>query len=109
MKEMKAKMKKMKDGTEMPVYSREIDDANILGVEAGTTGFMGGDSGHGGRTFFRIANLGSTDIRVKLSGEDGCDGFAVMLGGDSELRTMIKALKFITWVLEEEAEKETGK
>jgi len=34
----------------------------------------------------------------------GCDGFEVTLGGDCELETMIRALKFITKVLEEESE-----
>ena len=32
------------------------------------------------------------------------EGFEVFLGGDCELETMIRALKFITQVLEEEAE-----
>ncbi len=103
MHEVKVKKSKMKDGTELTVFSREITDANILCVEAGTTGYKGGDTGHGGRTFFRIEDLASTDIKVKALGEDGEKGLAVMLGGDSELRTVIKALKFITKVLEEEA------
>jgi hypothetical protein len=34
----------------------------------------------------------------------GCPGFEVILGGDCELETMIRALKFITKVLEEEAQ-----
>jgi hypothetical protein len=34
----------------------------------------------------------------------GCDGFEVTLGGDCELETMIRALKFITKVLEDESE-----
>jgi hypothetical protein len=34
----------------------------------------------------------------------GCNGFEVILGGDCELETMIRALKFITKVLEEESE-----
>jgi hypothetical protein len=34
----------------------------------------------------------------------GCNGFEVTLGGDCELETMIRALKFITKVLEEESE-----
>ena len=33
----------------------------------------------------------------------GCPSFEVVLGGDCELETMIRALKFITKVLEEEA------
>jgi hypothetical protein len=33
----------------------------------------------------------------------GCSGFEVTLGGDCELETMIRALKFITKVLEDES------
>lgn len=33
----------------------------------------------------------------------GCNGFEVFLGGDCELETTIRALKFITKVLEDES------
>ena len=92
------------EGKEITTYTREIISANLLEVEAGTTGFMGGDSGHGGRTYFRITDLGSTEIRVYPTGEKGEKGFQVLLGGDCELDTIIKALKFITKVLEEESQ-----
>ena len=39
------------DGTRITTYSREITSANVLEAEAGTTGYMGGDTGHGGRTY----------------------------------------------------------
>ena len=62
---------------------------------------MGGDSGHGGRTYFRIEDMGSTDIQVQLIENHGwIEGFEVILGGDSELDTIIDALNFITQVLE---------
>ena len=32
----------------------QIVSANLLEVECGSTGLMGGDSGHGGRTYIRI-------------------------------------------------------
>ena len=38
-------------GKEITTYTREIYSANVLEVEAGTNGFQGGDSGHGGRTY----------------------------------------------------------
>ena len=61
--------------------------------------------GHGGRTYFRISDEGSTDIHVTpFMDRFGCNGFEVTLGGDCELETMIRALKFITKVLEEESE-----
>lgn len=48
MYEITARQKKLGDGTEITTYSRDIYDCNILSVEAGTTGYRGGDSGHGG-------------------------------------------------------------
>jgi hypothetical protein len=91
------------DGMEIPTFTREIISANVLSVEAGTNGYQGGDSGHGSRTYFRITDCGSTDIRVKTQGYDGDEGFEVTLGGDCELETIIRALKFITKVLEDQA------
>ena len=93
------------DGTEITTYEREVVSANILDVEAGTTGYMGGDSGRGGRTYFRISDAACTDMDVHVlrsrHGEPA--GFEVILGGDCELETTIRALKFITKVLEDES------
>jgi hypothetical protein len=103
MYEIKENQKILGDGTEIITYTRDVVSANILEVEAGTTGFMGGDSCHGGRTYFRISDEACTDIHVTpFINKFGCNGFEVTLGGDCELETMIRALKFITKVLEEE-------
>ena len=102
--EIKESQRVLPDGTEITTYSREITSANILEIEAGTTGYMGGDSGHGGRTYFRIEDTGGTDIQVHPIGRYADGGFEVILGGDCELETMIRALKFITKVLEEESQ-----
>ena len=65
----------------------------------------GGDTGHGGRTYFRSSDEGSTDIHVTpFTDRFGGNGVEVTLGGDCERETMIRALKFITKVLEEESE-----
>jgi len=40
----------------------EISSANILRVASGTTGYCGGDSGAGGRTYIEIKDIGGTDI-----------------------------------------------
>ena len=97
MYEIKENSRILKDGTELTTYT-------ILEVEAGTTGYQGGDSGHGGRTYFRIEDAASTDMEVRsYVNKYGCPGFEVVLGGDCELETTIRALKFITKVLEEEA------
>lgn len=97
------KTRKLPDGSTVQTFTREIESFNILEAEAGTTGYKGGDSGHGSRTYFRIKDLASTDIEVNKLGDNDCEGFEVILGGDSELETIIRALKFITKVLEEEA------
>ena len=105
MYEIKENRRKLFDGTEITTYTRDVVSANILQVEAGTTGYKGGDTGHGGRTYFRISDEASKDIHVTpFMYRFGCNGFEVTLGGDCELETMIRALKFITKVLEEESE-----
>lgn len=81
---------------EFPIHTKEIVHANILEVKAGTTGYCDGDTGHSGKTYFSIRDLGGTDITVNLI--DG--GFEVVLGGDAELATIIKALKYIKKKLE---------
>ena len=104
MYEIKENRRTLHDGTEITTYTREVVSCNILEVEAGTTGYQGGDTGHGGRTYFRIQDLGSTDMKTKpVITKWGCDGFEVTLGGDCELETMIRALKFILKVLEDES------
>lgn len=91
------------DGTIITTFSRDIFNAKVLEVEAGTNGYKGGDSGHGSRTYFRIENAGGTDIEAHLIGPYGTDGIEVSLGGDCELETIITALKFIIKVLEDGA------
>jgi len=104
MYEVRENRRKLQDGTEITTYTRDVVSANILEVEAGTTGYMGGDTGHGGRTCFRIKDEDGTDIDIKpFMDRFGSEGFEVTLGGDCELETMIRALKFITKVLEDES------
>ncbi|MGI6736719.1 MAG: hypothetical protein ACOX41_05330 [Anaerovoracaceae bacterium] len=105
MYEINERSKVLDDGTEITTYEREVVSANILDVEAGTTGYMGGDTGHGGRTYFRISDAACTDMDVHVLRDRYGDvaGFEVTLGGDCELETMIRALKFITKVLEDES------
>ena len=90
------------DGRQVVTYSRNCVGANMLKAEAGTTGYRGGDSGHGGRTYFSLTDLSGTDIRASRSRK--ADGVQVLLGGDSELDTVIEALKFIVQVLEDQRE-----
>jgi len=74
----------------------EFPAANVLQVEAGTNCPQGGDSGHGGRTLFRLTDQGGTDIRVKVDGNPIkiYDSIEIVLGGDCEHFTFVEALEF---------------
>lgn len=90
------------NGVDIETWEREIIDANILSVEAGTNGYQGGDTGHGSRTYIRISDEGGTDINARvIKDRYGATGIEIALGGDAELSTIIEALGFITKVLEE--------
>lgn len=114
------------DGIEIETIKKEIVDCNIIEVEVGTTGHRGGDTGHGGRTVFKIKDLASTDMRLSFSSiplpkgtikdmikhEDGraiertvgtgidAESIEITFGGDCELDTFIEALRFALETLE---------
>ena len=94
---------KFVNGKSITTYITEIPNCNILEVEAGTNCPRGGDTGHGGRTYFRIQDLASTDIHANVIKNMGNGGIEVSLGGDAELYTIIAALKFIVNTLEEQS------
>jgi len=79
----------------------EFMNANVLRVEVGTTGFCGGDFGHGSRTFFKIKDEGGTALFV--NGEES-EEVEIALGGDTELATFIEGLEFALKVLKEQSE-----
>lgn len=91
------------NGVDVETWEREIIDANILSVEAGTNGYQGGDTGHGSRTYIRISDEGSTDISAQVLKNQYGDtsGIEIALGGDAELSTIIEALRFILKALED--------
>lgn len=93
------------EGVKIDTYKTSIESMNILGVEVGTTGHMGGDSGHGGRTYFKLTNEGCTDIRfVTLDGDVyDAEDIEIVLGGDCELDTFCEALRIGYEVLKEQA------
>lgn len=114
------------DRIDVPCKEVEILNANIIKVAAGTTGYKGGDTGHGGRTFFGIRNEAGTDMRITFSAErwnstggeleveeaDGhtnifgrnleADRICIEFGGDAELETFIEALEFALETLKEQ-------
>lgn len=104
--EIKEKQKVLPDGTRLTTFTREVTSANTLEVEVGTNGFKGGSAEHGSRTYLRITDLGNTDMFVKTSrrpySNNTCE-VEFFLGGDCELETIIRALKFAVKVLEEES------
>ena len=67
MYEVKENSRILKDGTEITTYSRDVISCNILEVEAGTTGYCGGDTGHGGRTYFRIQDAACIAIPLAVA------------------------------------------
>lgn len=91
---------KMVNGKEVETWTAELLGINILEVEVGTNGFKGGDTGHGSRTYFRLKDLGSTDIVAS------CDEGEVEIefGGDAELESFIESLEFSLKVLKDQAE-----
>lgn len=103
---IKEKQRILPDGTRLTTFTREVISANAIEVEVGTNGFKGGGNAeHGCRTYFRITDLGNTDMFVKTAlGRNGNTGeVEFILGGDCELETIIRALKFAVRVLEEES------
>ena len=99
--------KKDVDGVLVETWKREIVNANILEIEVGTTGYKGGDTGHGGRTYLSIKNLSSTDLNAYIINNDFGDTEKVVieLGGDTELGTFIEALEFAINVLKEQSKR----
>ena len=100
----------MIDGIEVNTFKTDFTSCNIIDVEVGTTGHQGGDTGHGGRTFFSIDDCASTDMRCRLwnNGKmyefDNVGRIDLMFGGDSELDTLYEALKFGVEVLGRETD-----
>jgi hypothetical protein len=88
--------------------SKEFTVVCILRATVLTTGYCGGDSGHGGRTEIVVEDLGSTDIEASFS-EAGGKRVTLRLGGDAELRVIIDSLRFVAEMLENLADPEKAK
>jgi hypothetical protein len=87
------------NGVIVNTWKTEISECNIIAVEAGTNGYHGGDTGHGSRTYIRIEDKGGTDIDVKVTENNVGKAIEFVLGGDSELSTIIKTLEFAIKIL----------
>jgi len=80
-------------------YRTTIESANLLGIEVSTTGHMGGDAGHGGKTEIKIIDEGGTCCEFESYKENGCNGLKMIFQGDSELDTITEAMEFIVKIL----------
>ncbi len=89
----------------MPIYYanyRTFTDANILRVDVSTTGWMGGDAGHGGVTTVKLTDEASTAWKVSVERDSTDDGMTITtddprsititVQGDAELRTLADSL-----------------
>lgn len=97
------------NGERVTTWERDVVNCNILEVEAGTNGYHGGDTGHGSRTYLRIKDQGSTDLRCNVTRSKfggGADEIEITLGGDAELETMKEALRWMLSILEAQSELE---
>lgn len=83
------------DGTEVKTFKHGIVSCNIIEVEVGTTGHMGGDAKYGARTYFKIENIASTDMQCRVNGNsiDNVNLVELSFGGDCELDTFCEALR----------------
>lgn len=75
--------------------THDFSDANIIRVTVETTGYCGGDSGHGGHSSVTIEDMGGTDIKAQFGVNGGGNKeLRIDVGGDAELRTLIDALQW---------------
>lgn len=95
------------DGVPVDIWSRELVNACMMRVYAGTTGYRGGDSGHGGRTFIRLVDDGGTDMEIVPSHDP--EGVEIVFEGDAELTNIVDALKFAVHVLEDQIQSQHDK
>ena len=104
----------MKEMKRVITLATDFALCNILRVEVGTTGHCGGDTGHGGRTYFSLADKSSTDMRLRFT-KDGLKSdwidmmggkIEIAFGGDNELDTFIDALEFAVEQLKANRDKE---
>jgi hypothetical protein len=76
---------------------RVFTSCSILTVRVKTTGFKGGDSGHGGRSEVAFINDASFDF---AGSDEGTDQVVLCCGGDSELEQLILGMRFAADALE---------
>lgn len=85
------------NGETVETFCREaVDGETALLVEAGTTGYKGGNRRNtGGRTYFSIiCECGDYHFSLVKNNEDKVVGVDIACCGDDGLNTLMKALEF---------------
>lgn len=92
-------------GINVPMAERVILGANPMQVVVSTNGYHGGDGAHGSVTgiYFKWTSICASELDVYANGVSDDDGYnvGITFRGDSELRTMIMALRSAANMLEE--------
>lgn len=68
---------------------KEFADFAIIEAEVSTNGYKGGDAGHGSKSQIVLDFNGAFDLSIEG------DKLTIKLAGDSELKTIIEAMKFV--------------
>lgn len=93
------------DGGGVATERAEFTNASLFAAEIGTTGYRGGDAGHGSRAILIFENLGATSWEVEVSGRHGAthpDRVTLRFGGDAEVANLADALDFVAARLREQ-------
>jgi len=77
--------------TKVPMRQTAIVDAHTVYVAVGSTGLLGGDAGHGGRTVIRLIGLEGFGIDVRQMGDE----VKITVTGDAELRALARAVDYV--------------
>lgn len=95
----------------LPIRTAAIYGAAVMRVQAGTNCPQGGSAKEGGRTIFRLDDLGSTGLAARVVLTDGKDlthdlydvsTVSIMVGGDAEAEMLVAALEFAAETLRQQ-------
>lgn len=86
---------------DFPIKYKEFFSCNILEANVGSNCPCGGDGGHGGKTYLKIADGSNTGWNITIAERDGTEYYfeqpksiALELLGDTENETFIQLLDF---------------
>ena len=99
----------------VPAILNVCTGGSVMSSVVGTTGFQGGDSGHGGRAVFGLVDHASTDWSIVVETYDGKKvcidnprAISMVVGGDSEISNLAEILSKagtdLSWLNERQSE-----